>query len=132
MPFHIHGSQMNGFPLPSSFHLSPLPPLLPLSFPIFTLFRPASLNYCHGQATTSGEALWVDWRLGRMRRMCVYECDEGRRQLVTCQHTVYVYRCVYMCGHAFPVSMPVHLCAYVICPWGNCLPHTMAVVATML
>lgn len=100
MPFHIHGSQMNGFPLPSSSHLSLLLSF-PFSSPIFTLFRPASLNYCHGQATTSGEALHEDWRVGwgeeGKRRRCVYGCDERRRQLLTYQRTVYVYRCVCMC-----------------------------------
>lgn len=40
MPFHIHGSQMNGFPLPSSFHLSLLP-----SFP----FCPPPSPLCSSQ-----------------------------------------------------------------------------------
>lgn len=31
------------------------------------------------------------------RRGCVYGCDERRRQLLTYQRTVYVYRCVCMC-----------------------------------
>lgn len=43
-----------------------------------------------------GEALCVEWRVGRDRR-CVYGCDERRRQLLTYQCTVYIYRCVCMC-----------------------------------
>lgn len=101
MPFHIHGSWMNGFPLPSSSHLSLLPSS-PFFSPIFTLFRPASLNYCHGQATTSGEALCEG---GREGRRCGYGCDERRRQFVTYQQMVYVYRCVLVCGKRLPMGI---------------------------
>lgn len=82
--------------LPRLISLSSHPSLF--STPIFTLFRPASLNYCHGQATTSrGGGFREDWRVGWERWRCVYGCDERRRQLLTCQRTVYVYRCVCMC-----------------------------------
>lgn len=107
MPFHIHGSQMNGFPpphlLPSSSHLSLL-----LSFPFF--LPPSS--HCSGQLPSitvtgrpqhrvwgggvgGGVSAW--WKGRGRRRRCVYGCDERRRQSLTYQRAVYVYRCVYMC-----------------------------------
>lgn len=69
MPFHIHGSQMNGSspPPPYPSHLSLLLSL-PSPTPIFTLFRPASLNYCHGQATTLGGGEGGGGVVGRVRR----------------------------------------------------------------
>ena len=111
MPFHIHGSQMNGFP--------PLPLLIPLSTHP-PLFPPPSLR-CSGQLpsiTVMGRpqhrvrlCVWIRGWGGtggrrRRRRRCVYGCDERRRQLLTYQRTVYVYRCVCMC-----VGMRASFCA---------------------
>lgn len=135
MPFHIHGSQMNGFPLPSSSHLSLLL-CFPFFFsPIFTLFRPASLNYCHAQAPTSGKALPVDWAVGWERReggrdvYCIWMWWEEETVCDIPVHGLCLQVCLYVCGHAwlFPC-----LWVCLICPWANCLPHTMSVVAMAL
>lgn len=99
MPFHIHGSQMNGFPLPSSFHLSlsshpspfaPHPPhSVPASFP--QLLSRAGHNIRGG--CVDGWEGGV-WKRREQKENVYYGCDERRRQLLTYQHTVYVYRCV--------------------------------------
>lgn len=86
-------------------------PSLPLLISLSShppLFPPPSLH-CSGQLpsiTVTGRpqhrgrlCVWIgEWggREGRRRR-CVYGCDERRRQLLTYQRTVYVYRCVCMC-----------------------------------
>ncbi len=116
MPFHIHGSQMNGFPLPSSSHLSLL-----LSFPFFLPHLhtvPASFPQLLSRAghNIGGGSAWgLEGGAGEegRRRRCVYGCDERRRQLLTYQRTVYVYRCVCMCvgmRGCFRASALVCLC----------------------
>lgn len=70
------------------------------------------------------------WKRREQKENVYYGCDERRRQLLTYQHTVYVYRCVIRVRVC--VCVPVQLCVCVICPCGNRLPHAVAVVATML
>lgn len=80
--------------LPRLISLSSHPSLF--STPIFTLFRPASLNYCHGQATTSrgGGVPWgLEGGVGEVEMRIWMWWEE----LLTYQRTVYVYRCVCMC-----------------------------------
>lgn len=133
MPFHIPGSQMNGFPLPSSSHLSLLPSF-PFSTPIFTLFRPASLNYCHGRATTLGEALHEDWWVGWERRGGEGEGDvhtDVMRGGYSCWHTSawYMFTGVFVCvWQCVAVSVPVCVCDM---PMGQFLATHHAVVATV-
>lgn len=134
MPFHIHGSQMNGFPLPSSSHLS-----LRLSFPFFSPPPPSS--HCSGQLPS----ITVTGRPQHQGRICVCVVEEGRRRRRRCvciwmwweeetvcdipPHGICLQVCLCVC-----VCMGMQGCfrVCVICPWGNCSPHTMAVVATAL
>lgn len=95
------------------------PPILPLSPPTLpTLFQPASLNYCHGQATTSGEAVWMDGRVGcgrggSRRKMCIMDVMRGGD---SCWHTstrymftgvLYVCACVCACAAVCLCDMPM-------------------------
>lgn len=113
MPFHSHGSQMNGFPLPS---LSSAPILPVFTSPILTSFQSASLNYCHGQAITLGRVcLWNGGREGG------HVSEERGWQCLAYQCRLYVYRCVgegvHMCEHACAhlyVCAPLHMCVCVL------------------
>lgn len=114
MPFHIHGSQMNGFPLPSSSHLSLL-----LCFPFFSPHLhtvPASFPQLLSRAGHNiggGSACELDGGVGEegRRKRCVLYMDVmrgGDSLWHTSARFMFtgVFVCVWAC---VAVSVPVGL-----------------------
>lgn len=134
MPFHIHGSQMNGFPLPSSSHLSLLP-----SSPFFFFFSlphlctvPASFPQLLSQAGHNIGGRLCVWIRGWGGRRGGGRGGGGGGDVYvdvmrggdSWWHTSarYMFTGVFVCVWAcMAVSLPVHMCVMCDMPMGQLL-----------